>query len=257
MMENSRQISIILLSYNDIRVLRAIESIRLFDDLDTVVILVVDGGSSEDIIVAIKNKLNADDVLVTERDRGIFDALNKGLELCQTDYLGWLGSDDCFSGMVLSSDVVASLIRNDLFVANLHYFHNGYVTRVTHSLPSKIGLVRYGLNNPHFATFGRAELLKSERFDLDLRGSDIDYFLRIFARNPRVATTASVATLQEEGGFSNKSSAGIIRTNLELIPLYASYTNWIIAPVLVITKLVFKLILKIYYRTIRIPVPIE
>jgi glycosyltransferase involved in cell wall biosynthesis len=254
---NHHQISIILLSYNDLRVVRAIKSIRLFDDLNTVTILVIDGGSSSETRDVISQNLTSEDILVSEPDRGIFDALNKGLDLCQTKYIGWLGSDDFYTGKVLSSDVVAALKKNDLFVANLHYFHDGYVTRITHSLPAKIGLVKYGLNNPHFATFGRAKLLKSERFDLGLRGADIDYFLKIFAKQPRVVTTRHVATLQEEGGYSNKTQTGIIRTNIELVPLYARYTNWLVGPVLVILKLIFKLLLKIYYKIFRVPLSIN
>ncbi len=256
-MGSSRRLSIILLSFNDLRILRAIESIRAFDDLETAVILVIDGGSTEDVVAAIRPKLTDNDILISEKDRGIFDALNKGLALCKTDYLGWLGSDDVFSGNVLSSQVVTALETNDLFVANLHYFHHGYVTRVTHSLPAAKGLIRYGLNNPHFSTFGRTSLLQSERFNLSLRGADIEYFLKIFSKNPKVVTTSKVATLQEEGGFSNKTSAGIIRTNLELVPLYARYNNWLLAPVLVIVKLIFKLGLKIYFRLNRLPVPID
>ena len=256
-MQSKRALSIILLSFNDLRVLRAIQSIRGFDDLDTVKIIVIDGGSKPDVVSAIRQQLTGDDILVSERDNGIFDALNKGLSLCKTEYLGWLGSDDVFSGEVLSSQVVSALESADLFVANLHYFHEGYVTRVTHSLPARKGLVRFGLNNPHFSTFGRSQLLTSEQFDLSLRGADIEYFLKIFDQHPRVTTTSNVATLQEEGGFSNKSGTGILRTNLELLPLYARYTNWVLAPILVMAKLIFKLSSKVYYRLNRIPVSLE
>ena len=253
-MQHKRKLSIILLSFNDLRVLRAIDSIRKFDDANTVEIILVDGGSETDVIDAIREQLNEHDQLVSEKDKGIFDALNKGLRLCKTEYLGWLGSDDVFSSEVLSSDVLSMLESSDLFICNLYYFHDGYVTRIIHSLPAQKGLVRFGLNNPHFSTFGRSELLASEQFDLSLRGADIDYFLRIFDQRPRVVTTAKVATLQEEGGFSNKSSTGILRTNLELLPIYARYTNWLLAPILVVAKLVFKLGLKAYCRLHRIPV---
>ena len=83
-------------------------------------------------------------------------------------------------------------------VANAAFFRNGYVTRKTYSLPARLGLVKLGLHNPHFATFGRASVLKSERFNVGLRGSDIEYFLKIFSKRPRVTTLNEVATLQEQ-----------------------------------------------------------
>ena len=118
-----------------------------------------------------------------------------------------------------------------------------------HALPSKLGLVKFGLHNPHFSTFGSAALLKSERFRLNLRGSDIDYFLRIFSRRPRVSSVSDIATLQEEGGFSNRSYIGILRTNLELIPLYG-----FLGPIAVVVKLGYKLFSSAYYRIFQVRV---
>jgi len=256
-MTENKRLSIILLSYNDIRVERAIESIRQFDDINTVRIVVIDGNSTDEVKQIIQNSLSKSDIFISEPDKGIFDALNKGLDACQTEFIGWLGSDDVFSGKVLSSEVVAALSKSDLFVADLLLFHNGYITRITHALPSRLGLVKFGFNNPHFSTFGRAELLKSERFNMDLRGSDIEYFIKIFNKQPRVITTNVVATLQEEGGFSNKTHSGIYRTNLELVPLYARYTNWLVGPVILVTKLSFKMLLKLYYRIFRVRSPLQ
>lgn len=242
-MIGNKRLSIILPSYNDPRIERAIQSIQHFDDLDTVKIVVVDGGSKSEIKELIKRGISKEDVLISEPDQGIFDALNKGLDLCDTEYIGWLGSDDMFTGKVLASQVISALENCDLFIANLSFFRNGYVTRTIHALPSRLGLTKFGLHNPHFATFGSAALLKSERFRLNLRGSDIDYFLKIFSRRPRVSSVSDIATLQEEGGFSNRSYIGILRTNLELIPLYG-----FLGPIAIIIKLGYKLLSKAYYR---------
>lgn len=256
-MIGDKRLSIILLSYNDSRVVRAIQSIRRFDDINVVRIVVVDGGSTSEITQLLSDCLTSEDVLISEPDKGIFDALNKGLDACTTELIGWLGSDDLFTGKVLASQVVAALDKCDLFVANHQYFHDGYVTRSVHALPSRLGLVKYGLNNPHFATFGSATLLKSERFNLALRGSDIEYFMRLFDKNPRVMTTSVVATLQEEGGFSNSSYVGIFRTNFELLPLYAKYTNWFFAPLIIIAKLSFKQSMKIYFKIFRVRLQLQ
>ena len=195
-MTTVKRLSIILLSYNDLRVERAIKSIRSFDDLNTVELVVIDGNSNDEVKSAIRRNLTESDVFISEPDDGIFDALNKGLDSSRCEFIGWLGSDDLFTGNVKSSEVVNALEKHDLFIANLQLFHNGFVTRITHSLPAKLGLVKYGFNNPHFSTFGRSELLKSEKFRLGIRGSDIEYFLKLFNAKPRIICTDKVATLQ-------------------------------------------------------------
>lgn len=254
----SKQLSIILPSYNDTRIARAIRSIRRFDDVQTVKIIVVDGGSFEDIRQLIRKSLSSDDVFLCESDRGIFDALNKGLDASDTAFIGWLGSDDVFTGKLPASKVIEALSEADLLVTNLGYFRNGYITRITHALPSRIGLNKFGLHNGHFSTFGAATLLKSERFRLGLRASDVDYFIRIFNRRPRIVTSNVVAALQEEGGYSNSSVITILRTNLELVSVYARYTNWLWAPIAVMIKLGYKAGSHLYYRVVPSPVtPLE
>lgn len=256
-MTKRKQLSIIVPSYNDARIQRAITSIRQFDDMDAVRVLVIDGGSCEVVLDVIRGELTPEDMLISEPDNGIFDALNKGLDNCDTEYIGWLGSDDLFTGCVRASDVLQSLRQADLLIYDLWYFWGKRITRAIHGFPSRIGLARIGLHNPHFATFGSAGLLRSERFDLTLRGSDIDYFLKLFARKPRVVAVGKVAVLSEEGGFSNKSALEILRTNLELCRVYARHSGWLLAPLAVLIKLGYKSLSKGYCkvlaRSARIP----
>jgi len=253
-MTGNRRLSIILPSFNDPRIEESISSIRRFDDINVVSIVVIDGGSSTEIQALIQGLLSKDDLFVSEPDNGIFDALNKGLDKCETEYIGWLGSDDVFSGDVYSSEVVAGLAEHDLYVANLYFVLNGRVTRKTLSWPSKHGLVKWGFHNPHYATFGRASLLKGERFLVDSRSSDIEYFLRIFKRNPRVATTAKVATWQGQGGFSNSSLKNVIRSNLEMIRLYERHDGVIVGAIAVALKLLYKVMSRAYFALVRVQI---
>lgn len=244
----SRPLSIIIPSYNDPRILRAIDSIRDFDDGGLVSIVVIDGGSKQALIDDIASKLSTQDILVSEPDKGIFDALNKGLAASNTDYIGWIGSDDTFSGDIKASEVILNLESCDLFIANTAHVHGDTVTRITHSWPSRHNLARLGLNNPHFSTFGRSALLKRERFPLNLRGADIEYFLCIFRHKPMVRTTSKISTFMEEGGFSNSSYKSIIKTNAELYSVYKTHVSAPIAALAVATKLGYKIAVKACYK---------
>jgi glycosyltransferase involved in cell wall biosynthesis len=250
-MTANKRLCIILASYNDPRIERAISSIRRFDDIGVVKLVVVDGGSKSDILDLIEARLSPGDVLVSGPDRGIFDALNKGLDLCDTEFIGWLGSDDVFTGNVPASQVIDALAGNDLFVADVAHFRGDYITRVTHGWPSRFGMVKYGLNNPHFGTFGTAVLLKSERFRLGLRGADIEYFVRIFGRKPRVAGVSVVAVLQEHGGYSTGSYRLMLGSHLALMRVYAEATNWVLALAAVLLKFSYRFSSVSYYRVFR------
>lgn len=243
-----KRLGIIIPSYNDPRILKAIESVRAFDDVGAVSIILMDGGSKPELVARMAAQLTPDDILVSEPDKGIFDALNKGLEACTTEYIGWIGSDDMFSGHVPASEVIRTLETCDLFVANTAHVQGDMVTRITHSRPSRHKLARFGLNNPHFSTFGRSALLKRERFPLDLRGADIEYFLRIFNYNPNVITTDKISTYMEAGGFSNSSYKAILKTNKELYGVYRRHIPAPLAALSLLIKLGYKGILSSYFK---------
>ena len=203
---------------------------------------------------AIRAQLTVDDVLMTGPDKGIFDALNKGLERCDTAYMGWLGSDDLFTGRLKASEVVRELGKHELFLANMVHFRGERATRMTFARPAAAGLVKYAFNNPHFATFGRSTVFKSERFLLGLRASDIDYFLRIFAHRRDISWTRTIGVASEEGGFSSESPGLVLKSNLRLVRVHAAHTGVVIAFLSVLLKLVLKSTVVIRYRVQRVDI---
>jgi glycosyltransferase len=235
-----KQLSIILPSYNDARIKEAIESVRRFDDIDTVRLVIIDGGSKPEVVDILKGAVRPGDILVSEPDKGIFDALNKGLDRVETPYLGWLGSDDLFTGQVKASDVVAALQTSDLFVTTVAVFRGDRVRRMTRPWGAANGLTRYGLHNPHYGTFGHSKLMQASRFRLDLMGSDIAYFLEVFGGDARVSSTSAICTLQAEGGFSTRSLGKMLTINRELWQVYRARSNMMAASAALLLKLGYK-----------------
>jgi len=237
-----KKISIIVPSFKDEKIVQTIESIKSFDDMGTVKILIIDGGSGPELLQECRALLGPDDYLVSEPDKGIFDALNKGLEAVDTVFMGWLGSDDLFAANFKASDVIRDIASADILVASTAHFKGPRITRYTRSWPAGRKLYYAGLNNPHFSTFGKSEVLRRARFDLELRAADIDYFLKVFDTQPVVATTSKVSTLMAEGGFSNGTVGGIATGNRSLLPVYGRYWPRPLAIVPIGIKLVYRVV---------------
>ncbi|MFC3712438.1 glycosyltransferase [Sphingoaurantiacus capsulatus] len=243
-----KRLSIIIPSFNDARIFQAIDSVRAFDDSGEVEIVLIDGGSKPELVAQIAERMTEDDVFVSERDKGIFDALNKGLAAARGEFIGWIGSDDAFTGEVKSREVIENLEACDLYVAATAHVSGEAVTRITRSWSSRRRLTHLVINNPHFSTFGRAALLKSERFALDLRGSDIAYFLRIFAQQPRVRTTPKIATFMEVGGYSNLNYKTSLRMHAELFTTHRRYMPAPLAFAALATKLGTKYLASLIFK---------
>ena len=85
--------------------------------------VVVDGGSTDGTLTAIPNDMPCTVDTVVERDFGIYDALNKGVRRCSTDYYLVLGADDRLEADAISryrdlaarhdADLIASSVRED------------------------------------------------------------------------------------------------------------------------------------------------
>ena len=65
--------------YIDFRIVKAIESVILFDDINLCKIKVLDAGSSNRGLFKIKKTLRQEDELIVKPDKGVFDALNNGI----------------------------------------------------------------------------------------------------------------------------------------------------------------------------------
>jgi glycosyltransferase involved in cell wall biosynthesis len=239
---NGKRLAIIMPSYNDSRIAEAIASVRRFDDIDTVRLVIIDGGSNAEVIAILKGAVRPGDILVSEPDGGIFDALNKGLDRVDTEFMGWLGSDDLFTGQVMASDVVRTLETNDVFVSSLAMFRDDEVRRIFDARIVGWNLVRFGLHNPHYSTFGRSATLTAHRFSLVHKGSDIEYFVDVFGDAPRVATTGRVGVAMREGGYSNQSRRRIADINLGLFPVYRARIGMLGAVVALGLKLGWKIV---------------
>ena len=247
----NRPITVILPSYNDLRILNAIKSVRDFDDANLVSILIIDGGSDSYLLKLIAAEITDTDRLISEEDKGIFDGLNKGLGACTSEIIGWLGADDFFSGNVLASEVLSVLQNADIFVGSIYFFRDDVVTRKTSSLHCKYEAARHlGFHNPHYATFGRSKLFKSFRFDIDNLGADIGYFIKVFKMAKSIKVSRRVFTYQAEGGFSNNGLLKTMKVNFDLRKTFG-----ILFPIALIVKLSYKASSKIYYKLFKTYIP--
>lgn len=244
-------LSIVVPSFHDNRIFRTIRSIRRLDDCGSVQIVVIDGGSNKKLLEGIQQQLETRDILISEPDQGIFDALNKGTDAAEGRYLGWLGSDDIFSEQVKASQLIEVLKTHEVCVGNTVLLNQRRVVRVFKSWPVARGLVKYGLHNPHFSTFGHTELFRKRKFDVTHPAADIDYFIQLFNETKTVKVSDREFVYMQAGGFSNGSIRRSIRINKSLIPIYGQYHPRLVALGIVVAKLVIKLAMQTYYRVAR------
>ena len=101
------KVSIITVCFNSETTIRdTLESV-LSQDYPNIEYIIIDGGSTDKTLVIIKEYKDRIAQIISEKDRGIYDAMNKGIQLATGEIVGMLNSDD----MYFNNSSVTTLIN--------------------------------------------------------------------------------------------------------------------------------------------------
>src|ERR1700756_421235 len=116
-------ISIITVTYNSAKTLEQTIQSVLLQDYGNVEYIIVDGQSTDDTLSVIRNYRHKIDHFVSEKDDGLYHALNKGIALATGDIIGILHADDFYIDNTVVSKIAETFAANkaDAVYADLYY----------------------------------------------------------------------------------------------------------------------------------------
>jgi glycosyltransferase involved in cell wall biosynthesis len=121
----------------------------------------IDGNSSDNTLKIIDRMSTVNKIVVSEKDNGIYDAMNKGFKLASGEIIAFLNSDDFYADVNVLSDVSSTFEKSnyDLVYGNIEYINDSEnIVRRWNSKPVPSSL-RYGFQIPHPALFVKKNLL--------------------------------------------------------------------------------------------------
>jgi len=215
------KVSVVTVVYNMAHnIQRAVESV-LSQDYKNIEYIIIDGGS-EDGTCEIINRYSAFiDIFVSERDNGIYDAMNKGVLLSSGDVVAFLHSDDVYANETVISDIVNCFANGTQGVyGDLVYTDKADVNKVFRywkSCDFSTSLLSKGWMPPHPTLFLRREVYqKYGAFDTSFKiAGDYDFMLRILKDNIAVKHLPQVIYKMRLGGESNRSVKNILDKSKE------------------------------------------
>ena len=221
------KISIITVVWNNAKTIRdAINSV-LNQSYKDVEYIVVDGASTDGTIKIVQSY--GDKIkFISEKDNGLYDAMNKGIRMATGDVVGILNSDDFYASDKILQIVADEFLNSntDSVYANLEYVDANNPKKVVGYWKSKKyqdGLFRSGWHPAHPTFFVKSEIYKKYgMFDLGFRiAADYELMLRFFEKCKITSSYVDeVFVKMRMGGESNKSIKNIIKANIE------SYRAW-------------------------------
>ena len=215
--------SLVTVSYNSAATIRdTIESV-LSQSHPDIEYLVVDGASTDGTVDIVREYSDRIDVVVSEKDRGIYEAMNKGLRRASGEIVGFLNSDDFYADRDVISRVDAVFKSTDAqcMFADLDYVDRNDPRRVVREWRScsfAPGAFRRGWHPAHPTFFATRDVYERfGGFDEEFRiSADYELMLRLLeARAIRSHYLPSVLVKMRDGGDSNRSLGNIVRANIE------------------------------------------
>ena len=209
------KVSIITVTYNNAATLAdTIESVyqQTYQDIEY---WIIDGASNDstlDIIHENVERFQGRLHYISEPDKGIFDAMNKGIERCHGDIIGTLNADDYFTSDNIIEEVVKTFSKTDVDVVygDIHFIHADSPDKTVRYYSSALFRpfwLRFGFMPAHPSLYVRREVYQEVGpYSLDFTiASDFDMMIRIFrSRKSRYAYLRKDFVTMRTGGVSTR-----------------------------------------------------
>jgi glycosyltransferase involved in cell wall biosynthesis len=217
------KVSIITISYNSAETIEDTIKSVVSQDYPNIEYIIIDGASKDETLSIVGKYKDKIAKVVSEKDKGIYDAMNKGVENATGDIIGILNSDDYYYDESVISEVV-QLFENektDGLYADLVYVDRAdsdKVIRYWKSGEYQPGKFLKGWMPPHPTFFVKKEVY--EKFGLystDLRSAaDYEFMLRVIHKhNISLSYMPRILTKMRVGGMSNVSLKNRWKANME------------------------------------------
>ena len=230
------KISIITATYNSsAHIADCVKSVnsQSYNDIEHIII---DGASKDNTLEIIKSIPNRVVKIVSEPDKGIYDAMNKGIRAATGDVIGILNSDDFFTSNDVIETVVEAFKNNniDALYGDVHFVHPNDLSksmRYYSSAVFKLSLFRFGFMPAHPSFYMRRDCYERHGlYALDYKiASDCDLLIRyLYKERVRFKYLKKDFVTMRTGGVSTENFNSRITLNKEIVRAckkYGIYTN--------------------------------
>lgn len=244
------KISIITVSFNSEKTIRdTIESV-LAQTYQNVEYIIVDGASRDKTMGIVQEYAGSISKIVSEPDKGIYDAMNKGIAMATGDVIGILNSDDFYESnesLEWVADAFRDAPKNSVVFGDVVFVSPEDLQRVTRTYAAahfKAWKLRFGWMPPHPGSFIKATAYKDvgEYSLLYKISADYEMFVRLLLiKRMAYMHIDKVLVRMRSGGVSTGGVKSSLRLNNEIVQACRRngiYTNLL----MVLSKIPFKLL---------------
>lgn len=234
------KVSLITITYNSETTITDTLKSVLTQTYSNIEYLIIDGNSKDNTLSIIKKyeyQFNGRMKWISEPDEGLYDAMNKGIQMATGDIIGILNSDDFFTSNNVLQKIATTFKKNknlDAIYGDIHFVHPDNLQKCVRYYSSKIfkrSLMRLGFIPAHPSFYLRKECF--EKYGLYKTNykiaADFEFLLRVILKhNIRTQYIPMDMVTMRTGGASTsgiKSHIQIMKEHLRAFRENGIYTN--------------------------------
>ena len=185
------KVSIITVSLNSEKTIEKTINSVISQDHKNIEYIVIDGGSKDNTLKIVNKYKSSITKIISEKDKGIYDGINKGIQIATGDIISLIHSNDIFVDTNVISKIDNIFKNNtdfDIILANLAFKKNLDEERITRYYSAKNfkpWMLRIGFSPPHSSAFFKSEVFKQVglyQTNFKIAG-DFEYFVRCFLKH--------------------------------------------------------------------------
>lgn len=181
---NEIKVSIVTVCFNSAKTIEQTIQSVIHQTYGNIEYIIIDGGSTDGTDEIIKKYEKNIACWVSESDRGIYDAMNKGIAKATGDVIAFMNSDDWYADGAIDA-IVKAFDRTD---ADIVYGHTILIDdgRQTLRVRPPLDHILYGMVFCHQAVVVKTNLMKEYLFDLSYKiVADYVFFLKMYLQGKR------------------------------------------------------------------------
>mgnify|MGYP001347080110 CR=1 FL=1 len=229
-------VSIITVVYNGEQYLEQTIKSVIDQTYKNIEYIIIDGGSYDGTVEIIKKYQSHITYWLSENDKGVYDAMNKGISLAKGDIIGIINSDDFYSVKAVEIAVyyLNSHEKYEVFFGNLNRIYSPMKEKIIKiSIPNSIP--KNKLHIVHPTVFVKKEVYDRKIFDDTLKiAADMDFLLSV-CNTFNVVKSDEIISNMRIGGLSSNFFMSVTETYIVYRRMYSR---------LIALQLIFRILLK-------------
>lgn len=218
-------ITVITVVFNGAETIRdTIESV-IMQSYGNIEYIIIDGGSNDATVDILKRYDHIIDYWVSEKDGGIYDAMNKGISLCSGEYVGMLNSDDMFSDKNVLQDIADRFCATkvDAVFSCLNIVDKNNLKKILRKYrvaKFNSALLRIGVMPPHPTFYCKKSCYEEGgTYKTNYKiAADFEMLVRLLIKQKiSWSFIDKVTVTMRSGGLSNSGSMSRIKLNWEIV----------------------------------------